>query len=438
MHQHVRSRLVLVTALLATLAAGVLAGCGGSGGGSGKKVVLHFLTYQEEDTRLEAQRDQQIDQFNKEHPNIEVKRESMDNDQLRTVLKTRLNSNDGPDVFAYDTGPGYGGVLAKAHLVMPLDAAYAKYKWPIYGWARKRATYSGKTFAIPDQVEEVGIFYNEDLFKKLGVQVPRSLADLQHVADVAKSRGVIPLAFADKDQWPAYHQFSMVTSNLLGPKGLTDILFGNGSWTNPEVVKGIDLYFRQFEQQGFFPKGVNGIGYDDGNALFYQGRAAMLPTGTWIVSDAAQKAAFKVGFFPFPSIDGSSVAPPAGVGNGYFVSARSKHKAQALQFLDWWLGKENSRENIQTFNAIPAEPVDTSGLKVTPLFKQVLTDLGKAADDASAFGYNIDVLTPTSFNDVMSSGFQDVLNGSRTPQQQAQALEAAWQKAKKAGDVLKP
>jgi raffinose/stachyose/melibiose transport system substrate-binding protein len=425
-----RASLAIVAAAL------LLTACGGGGDSGGDKITIRFLTYQEESTRLEAQRKRQIDQFNDEHPNIEVKRESLENDQLRTVLKTRLNSNDAPDVFSFDTGPGFGGVIVKARLAEPLDRAYDKYDWPIYGWARQRATYGGKTYAVPDHVEQLGIFYNQDLFEKLGARPPRTVEELDRIAGAAKADGIIPLAFANKEQWPAGHQFSMLVSNLLGRKGLDDILYGDGSWSTPEVTNAIDLYFRRFAQNGYFPKGVNGIGYDDGNALFYQGKAAMLPTGTWLVADLAQKASFPVGFFPFPSVDGSPVTPPAGVGAGHFVAARSRHKAQAMEFLDWMLSEETAKQSIEAFNTIPAEPVDTGELKVTPLFKQILDSLAKSEDE-SAFGYNIDVLTPANFNDVMGTGFQDVLNGRRTPQQQAQQLQEAWQKAKKAGDILK-
>jgi raffinose/stachyose/melibiose transport system substrate-binding protein len=428
-----------VATALAIVAAVAVAGCGsddGGGSSGGKKVTISFLTGQQESTRLEAQAKADIDRFNEDHPNIEVKREAMDNDQLRTVLKTRLNSNDGPDVFSYDTGPGFGGVLAKAGLVEPLDAAYEKYKWPIYDWARQRATYGGKTYGIPDQVEEVGIYYNEDAFKKLGVaEPPKTVEEFEQIADKVKAEGLIPLAFADKDQWPAGHQFSMMVSNLLGRKGLDDILYGDGTWSDPKVVRGIELYFREFQDKGYFPKGLNGLGYDDGNALFYQQKAAMVPTGTWLVSDIGQKASFPVGFFPFPSIDGSAISPPAGVGGGMFVSARSKKKEAALEFLDWMFSKKEATHRAEVFNAIPAFPIDTESLDVSPLFKQVISDLS-ASEDESAFGYNIDVLTPQNFNDVMSTGFQDVLNGKRSAEQQAQQLQAAWAKAKKAGDVL--
>ena len=219
-------------------------------------------------------------------------------------------------------------MLAKSNLVAPLDDAYEKYKWNIYPWAKARATYGGKTYAVPTQVEEVGIFYNKDVFSKLGAQPPKTVDELMAIADKAKAQKLIPLAYGDKDQWPASHQFSMTVSNLLGREGLDEILYGDGRWNDPKVVRGIELFFREFQDKGYFPKGANGIDYDDANALFFAGKAAMLPTGTWLVSQITQQAPFEVGFFPFPSIDGSSVAPPAGVGGGWFVAERSKNEGR--------------------------------------------------------------------------------------------------------------
>jgi raffinose/stachyose/melibiose transport system substrate-binding protein len=438
--QHHRSSRVwpLLAAIVAAVAALAVSACGGNddgSGGSGKKTTITLLVGQQESTRLEAAARDLIDGYNESQDKIEVKRESLPPDQIRTVIKTRLNSNNGPDVFSYDTGPGFGGVLAKAGLVAPLDSAYDKYGWKIYDWARARATYGGKTYGVPEQVEEVGIFYNKDLFEKMGVEPPKTLEELEQIADKAKQQDITPLAFANKEQWPAGHQFSMMVSNLIGRGGLDRILYGNGSWNSPDVVKGIDLYFRQFEDKGYFPRGVNGLDYDSGNALFYSQKAAMLPTGTWLISDLSQKAPFEVGFFPFPSIDGSSVAPPAGVGSGYFVSAKSKKKQAAYEFLNWLQSDETAKKQTETFSTIPAFPLDTDALDVSPLFRQVITDL-KESEDTSAFGYNVDVLTPANFNEVMFTGFQEVLNGQRSPEEQAQQLEAAWAKAKKSGDIL--
>jgi len=71
---------------------------------------------------------------------------------------------------------------------------------------------------------------------------------------------------------------------------------------------------------------------------------------------------------------------------------------------------------------------------VPELFKEVLEDLSTTAE-AQSFGYNIDVLAPQTFNGVMFSGFQAVLDGTRSPAEQSAALQDAWATAKKQGKI---
>jgi raffinose/stachyose/melibiose transport system substrate-binding protein len=259
--------------------------------------------------------------------------------------------------------------------------------------------------------------------------------DLRQIADDLIGQDIIPIAFGDQEQWPAGHLFSIGASNILGREGLDNILYGDGRWATPEVIAAIELFLRDFAESGYYPEGVNAITYDDANALFFSGQAAMNPTGTWLVSTIVETSQdFEVDFFPFPSIDGSSVSPPAGVGQGLFVAADTKNPEGALTFIDYLQSEEAARFSIERFNRIPAFPIETQQLDVPELFRQVLEDLSQSPQ-AEAFGYNIDVLAPQNFNDVMFSGFQEVINGSRTPEEQAAALQEAWAKAKRAGNA---
>ena len=47
----------------------------------------------------------------------------------------------------------------------------------------------------------------------------------------------------------------------------------------------------------------------------------------------------------------------------------------------------------------------------------------------------IDVPAPQNFNEVMFSGFQEVINGTRSPAEQAAVLQEAWTEAKRTGNV---
>lgn len=406
---------------------------------SGGKHVVRFFTAIEETPELEQQAKQVIANFEKQNPSIDVQRESISAEDQRTVIQTQLRSGQPPDLFGFDTGPGFAGVLAQAGLLYPLDDAYKKYKWPVYDWAKQRVTYNGKIYGVPGSVEEVGVYYNKDLFDQMGFQEPTTLTELEHIADAVKAKGMIPFAFGDQEKWPAGHLFSIAVSNMLGRDGLDKTLYGSGKWNSPEVVHAIDLMFNQFVDKGYYPDSVNAITYEDSNGLFYGGKAAMDPTGTWLVPEIdGQHLDFKVGFFPFPSIDGSQIAPPSGVGGGLFVAANTKEPDATLKLLDYLqFNKARVRDDLERFNTIPPFPPDTSGLTLTPLFTSVLADL-KGAENPSAFGYNLDVLTPQNFNTVMFDGFQDVLSGNRTPQEQADALQQAYQEAKAKGETLAP
>jgi raffinose/stachyose/melibiose transport system substrate-binding protein len=322
-------------------------------------------------------------------------------------------------------------VLADAGLLYPLEKAYKQNGWDIYEWAKQRATYDGTTYGVLDLLQEIIVYYNKDLMPG----EPQSVDALRHIADELKRRGIIPLAFGNQEGWPSSHLFSIGVSNVLGREGLDNILYGDGRWDTPEVVTAIDLLFRSFVESGYYPEGVNAITYDDANTRFYSGEAAMLPTGTWLVSEIVQTAQdFEVGFFPFPSIDGSGISPPAGLGSGLFVANEANNLEGAIEFIDYLQQGDTARLIIEKLNTIPAHPVDTRGLDVPELFKQVLDDLSESPQ-AEAFGYNIDVLAPQNFNEVMLSGFQEVLDGSRSPEEQAAALQNAWEKAKSTGSV---
>jgi raffinose/stachyose/melibiose transport system substrate-binding protein len=408
-----------------------VAGCGGGGQQGGGDVVKFFTGVAETTAQEKALIEIQVNRFQEQYPRYTLEREAVPTEDQRSVIQTRLQSEDPPDVFTYDTGPGFGGVLADAGLLRSLEDAYKNKGWDIYDWAKQRATYNDTVYGVPVQVEEIVVYYN----KSLVPEPPQTVDELRQIADDLKGRDIIPFSFGDQEQWPAGHMFSIGVSNVLGREGLDDIFYGDGRWDSPEVVAAIDLIFRDFVESGYYPEGVNAITYDDANNLFYSGQTAMNPTGTWLVPTIVESVQdFEVGFFPFPSIDGSSISPPAGVGAGYFVAKNAKNPEGAITFIDYMLQEDTERLAMEKFNTIPAHPVNTDGLDVPELFKQVLADLAQEGQ-TEAFGYNIDVLAPQNFNDVMFTGFQEVLNGSRSAQEQAAELQAAWEKAKQQGNI---
>ena len=112
----------------------------------------------------------------------------------------------------------------------------------------------------------------------------------------------------------------------------------------------------------------------------------------------------------------------------------AKNPEGGITYIDYLLQDDTVRLQMERFNIIPPQPVNTEGLDVPELFKQVVADFAQEGQTQS-FGYNIDVMAPQNFNDVMFTGFQEVLNGSKSAEEQASELQAAWEKAKQQGNI---
>lgn len=389
-----------------------------------EKVTLRLWdTFTEEGQS--AGMDKMIAKFQETHPNVEFQRDAQTIDDLRPVLQTALGADNGPDIFYYDTGPGYAGVLAKAGLLLPLDEAYKEKGWSdrIFGWTKDRVTFDGKTYGIGNELEFIGVYYNKKIFEELGVTEPKTYEEFLQICGKAKGAGYTPIAFADGPKWPAYHQFSIMANNIAGKEKLNNVLFGDSSWDDPDFTKAIQTFFVDMNKAGYFLKDTTAISYEDGNAVFYSGKAAMDITGTWLLSEMSNNATdFEVGFFFFPSIEGKPVLPPGGMGSGYFVNAKTKYPAEAVAFLDFMFSEEGGKIWLEDLSIIPPIPVKTADLKLEPLMKFAVD-----AVTTVPLGFNIDVLAGDNFNTTQGDGFQAVLLGLKTPEQLIKEMQAAWE-----------
>ncbi len=396
-----------------------------------KKPILFWDQFGEEATAV----DEMVANFNKTHPDIEVKRESQPN--MRDILKTALDAGTGPDIMYYDTGPGFAGVLARAGLLLPLDDAYVQYGWDkrIFKWARERTVFDGKTYGIGHELEFIGTFYNKRIFEEQGLSEPKTHEDFLGICEKLKGAGLIPIAFADQNKWPAGHMFSVFSGNIAGKDKLAAAISGEVPWNDPDFVEAIQIFFVDMNKAGYLIPDVNAVTYDDANMLFYSGKAATNITGTWMVEDYTNPDVMPdpVGFFFYPSIHGKPIAPPAGLGSGYFISKATKYPDESMQFLDYLMSKEAAKYWIEGLAKIPPIEVNAADYQISDLMRFCIEALQQHAQEMS---YNIDVLTPDNFNTMMFDGFQEVLAGTKTAQQQADDLEKAMQEAKAAGKVM--
>jgi raffinose/stachyose/melibiose transport system substrate-binding protein len=377
--------------------------------------------------------------FTEQNPNVTITREVFSTEQMRDVVNTAISSGTGPDLIFYDAGPGYAGVLADAGLILPLDDYASQYGWDerIAAPAVEATTIDGSFYGMPLQTDLIGMYYNKTLLDQEGLTVPETLDELVAFCGQAAEKGYIPVNFADAEGWPAYHQFSMTANQMVGPDGIRALLNNEGSWDTPEIVTAIESFFVTLRDAGCFPEDPVAIGYDDGSPLFYSGEALLYPTGSWLIAEIeVQMPDYEIGFVPFPEIEGGQGRVwISGVGSAWYISSTTQHPDEAAAFIDYLFSQEAAEKWIGVSRYFVPVEVDMANIELGPLNNLVIETLQTAGDEGVQFGYNIDVLAPPEFIEVMLSGFQAILVGDKTPEQQATDLEAAWEEGMGASEA---
>jgi raffinose/stachyose/melibiose transport system substrate-binding protein len=369
--------------------------------------------------------------FMEQNPDITITREVFATEQMRDVVNTAMSSGTGPDLIFYDAGPGWAGVLAEAGLILPLDDYAAQYGWDerIAAPAVEATTIDGVFYGMPLQTDLIGMYYNQTLLEQEGLEVPETLDELVAFCGQAAEKGYIPVNFADSDGWPAFHQFSMTANQMVGPEGIRALLNNEGSWDTPEIVTAIESFFVTLRDAGCFPEDPVAISYDDGSPQFYNGEALLYPTGSWLIAEIeVQMPDYEIGFVPFPEIEGGQGRVwISGVGSAWYISSTAQYPDEAAAFIDYLFSQDAAEKWISVSRYFIPVEVDMSNVELGPLNAQVIETLQSAGEEGVQFGYNVDVLAPPEFNEMMSSGFQAILIGDKTPEQQAADLEAAWE-----------
>ncbi|GAA2445668.1 ABC transporter substrate-binding protein [Agromyces soli] len=351
-----RSRLApLATLAVAALGLG-LAGCaaGGSGDGDTTKIVLG--TWRTEDAAMWE--NDIIPAFEKSHPGITVEYAPVDTNDYNAAIQSQIEGGTGPDVIMcrpFDVNrswieQGYFDSLAE------LDAISTFPESALAAWEGD----DGTPYCVPVASVLAGFYYNTAIFDELGLEVPTTQAEFLDVLDAVKEDGTYtPLALGSADGWQlAYNMLYQVGPNAWhGEDGRLGLIDGTKKLTDPDFVEG----FRVFDSfKDYLPKGYESISYEDMTQLFTLGQAAILPDGSWQISQVTSTG-LDVGVFG---------APPAAAGDqryqqemadmAFGLNAAGKQKEAATEFLEW-LGTPEFQQlyvnKLPGFFSMGSEPV---------------------------------------------------------------------------------
>ena len=382
-----------------------------------------------------------IKPFNEAHPNEQLKVDFR-GAELDKQLRIALLSGSGPDIV-YTPGPSYVAGMAHAGQLLALDDYAAKLGWNerILPVLLALGRYNGKLYALPKTYETLGLFYNKTLFDANGWSAPKTIAELEALADAMKAKKIVPFGAGNADWRPTNeHYVSLVLNSVAGPENFYKALKGEIPWTSEPFVKAIDT-LNKWWQNGYFGPNYFSLTGEQAFAQVATGKAGMAPTGTWNFANVGRyfpRSKAEPGFVSFPSAEGLTYPIyPLGVGSTFSIAATSKNPDGAAEVINYIFTDQFYSDMNTVWQGEWNLPLrDLSKVKigdtVLPLYTDTMKILAEAVN-AGQYGYTTWTFLPPATNTYLISGIEEVWLGKITTAQFLEKLDAIFKQEQSAG-----
>jgi raffinose/stachyose/melibiose transport system substrate-binding protein len=361
-----RMTIPLLLALF-SLSSIVLAGCGGSSSGSGSpsKITLTVL----ESVGWVHQPEMDLAKQFEAQTGIHIDYQIIPAANYFQVLKTKLNSGQGPDIFGGQSGVSDLKVNynVEANAVALSNQEWVKREDPA---ALAQATVDGKVYG--QEIWDIYsgywvIVYNKDIFQKVGItSVPATYNDF--VADCAKIKaaGVTPIYEPISDGWHHVLWFPEIGARMeqLEP-GLYARLNANQATLAGDPASSTALnQINELYQKGYFGSSALSDQFANTEKEMASGKFAMTINGLTepenINAAYPNVQASSFGFFPIPILD-NQLLPTHPAAPTNFIYSKGPHIAQAEQYLDFLAEPANLQYYVD--HDTMSETVDFTGVK---------------------------------------------------------------------------
>lgn len=236
----------------------------------------------------------------------------------------------------------------------------------------------GKQYFIPMYNYPWVVIYRKSLFADKGYTVPTTWADFKTLAAKIQTDGLVPLAFADKDGWPAMGTFDILNMRQNGYQFHIDLMAGKEKWTDSRVK---DVFNLWKELLPFTQPNALGRTWQEGAQSMINKEAAMYFLGTFAGEQATDPAIHDdLAFFPFPVLGNSwdsELAIDAPI-DGLMVSKSPKNIEGAKALLECVATGPAQLEFLKSSpnNVAAAKDADTSSY--SPFQKSMAEIIGKS------------------------------------------------------------
>lgn len=335
-------RLNIYVSLL-IIAAIFLTSCGGNSkkddNTKKENVTLVFTTFYEEGAQAEGYKEI-ISAFESSHPNIKINFQA-GGTNYDEKISTAMQTGKGPDIIGLQRqnmiSYAQKGDLKDISSWVQSQGLRDKY----YGVATGYGKFDNKYYGLGDLPETVEWFYNPNLFKKAGVKEPSDLNGLISICSKLKKYTQTPIVIGAKDDWALDTFFGLITGQTINIQDLSKAYSLNTS-DSLKSLSGAGTAVNIFEQlveSGAINKKLSNYSYADAVNAFVNGKAAILPMGSWAVDKIEKEKPKSFNYNVFSTPVQLTASPASKISatavQVITVNSKTKHEKEAMEFMTY-------------------------------------------------------------------------------------------------------
>lgn len=394
------------------------------------KIKLTMGHFNVEDTPSSKHFRQTLDEFRKEHPEVNLEEQAVPHDPYRVKMTTLGASGELPDLFVangsmlIDYIPK--GLVGTFNEELDKDAAWKQGFLPN---SFDEFTTDDKIYGVPTQMFTVHlIYYNKDIFDKVGITAfPKTWDELLAAIKKLKDNNFIPIAMGDNSNVPVGSTlFGTLADRFTGTDWFKAQKAGTAKFTDPDFVKALAA-LQDLAKRGAFNPDINSITQDQAASLYYNKQAAMIIDGAWAVSNISDRAPDDVKkatmLAILPSVPGGKGDPNAVAGgSGWSLAYNAKltgaKKDAAIALIKKLSSEPYGKQQIE-LNGQPAVKVSNYDQSKLSLLAQ---QYFKFMSDKK-YTPIYDIQLAPALVEAIYKGIQDLLIGAVTPEDLAKKIQ---------------
>ncbi len=374
---------------------------------------------------------QAVDRYMADNPGVTVEVVPMQNDPYKTRIRTAMGAGDPPCVFpSWGGGPLFEYVQAGQAIDLTDYMEADNYLERFVPASLSNVTFDGRIYGVPVENTAIAIFYyNKAIFDRFGLTPPETWSELLELAQTLIDNGVVPFSLANKTKWTSSMYYMYLVDRLGGPEVFASAANRTGgSFEDPVFIQAGEMV-QELVNMGAFIEGFNGLDYDTGQSRMpmYADQAAMELMGTWqIATYLAENPEFyneKLGFFPFPAVEGGKGSPTNVVGtvgdNFYHISAACPYPDEAFEMIQYLIDDESVAFRVETGRIPPV--VGVADMLTDPILKEVI----RLVEEAESVQLWYDQYLPPELGEVHKDAMQALFGLEITPEEAARRHEEA-------------